>query len=117
MQGLRVFPERMRANLDVDGGLLMAEAAMMALAPVVGRAGAHASVTEASSLARDEGITLRAALERTLESETAAALPPLDEILDPAAYLGETDSIVSAAIEAWSAIRAPSPPEAGRAPP
>ena len=44
MQGLRVFPERMRANLDVDGGLLMAEAAMMALAPVVGRAGAHASV-------------------------------------------------------------------------
>jgi 3-carboxy-cis,cis-muconate cycloisomerase len=90
---------------------------MMALAPVVGRAGAHASVTEASSLARDEGITLRAALERTLDSETAAALPPLDEILDPAAYLGETDSIVSAAIEAWSAIRAPSPPEAGRAPP
>ena len=117
MRGLRVFPERMRANLDVDGGLLMAEAAMMALAPFVGRAGAHASVTEASSLARDEGITLRAALERTLDSETAAALPPLDEILDPAAYLGETDSIVSAAIEAWSAIKAPSPPEAGRAPP
>ncbi len=117
LQGLQVFPERMRANLDVEGGLLMAEAAMMALAPVVGRAGAHASVTEASSLARVEGITLREALGRSLDRETAAALPPLDVILDPAAYLGETDSIVTAAIEDWRAIRAPSPPEAGRARP
>ena len=30
--GLSVFPERMRANLDADGGTIMAEAAMMALA-------------------------------------------------------------------------------------
>jgi 3-carboxy-cis,cis-muconate cycloisomerase len=115
MKGLQVFPERMRANLDVEGGLLMAEAAMMSLAPVVGRADAHATVTEACSLARDEGITLREALERSLDSETAAALPPLDEMLDPAAYLGETDSIVTTAIEDWAAVSAPSSPAVGRA--
>ena len=93
----------------------MAEAAMMSLAPVVGRADAHATVTEACSLARDEGITLREALERSLDSETAAALPPLDEMLDPAAYLGETDSIVTTAIEDWAAVSAPSPSAVGRA--
>ena len=49
--GLSVFPERMRANLDADGGTIMAEAAMMALAGAAGRADAHRLVSEASSLA------------------------------------------------------------------
>ena len=33
LDGLQVFPELMSANLALDGGLLMAEAAMMAIAP------------------------------------------------------------------------------------
>ena len=43
--GLSVFPERMRANLDGEGGAIMAEAAMMAVADAVGRAEAHALVS------------------------------------------------------------------------
>ena len=102
LEGLRVYPERMRANLDADGGLIMAEAAMIAVADVVGRADAHALVAEASSVARSEGISLREALERTLDRETLDALPPLDAVLDPDAYLGETDAIVTAALEGWA---------------
>ncbi len=117
LEGLRVFPERMRANLDVDGGLLMAEAAMMALAAVVGRAAAHACVAEACSMARVEGIALREALERAVDGETAASLPPLDAVLDPDAYLGETDAIVTTALEGWAAIRTPLRREAGTARP
>jgi 3-carboxy-cis,cis-muconate cycloisomerase len=102
MEGLQVFPERMRENLDGEGGLLMAEAAMIALAGVVGRAAAHDLVARGSTVARAEGISLREALERALDSETLAALPPLDEVLDPGSYLGESDSIVAAALGGWN---------------
>jgi 3-carboxy-cis,cis-muconate cycloisomerase len=117
LEGLRVFPERMRANLDGEGGLLMAEAAMIAVADVVGRATAHALVAEASTVARADGITLRDALERTLDRETLDALPSLDAVLDPDAYLGETDAIVTAAIDGWAAVTGPPRREAGRARP
>lgn len=115
LEGLRVFPERMRANLDGEGGLIMAEAAMIALADVVGRAMAHTVVAEASSLARSEALSLREALERTLDRETLEALPPLDAVLDPDAYLGETDAIVRAALEGWTEVAKQSLPQAGRA--
>jgi 3-carboxy-cis,cis-muconate cycloisomerase len=114
LEGLRIYPERMRSNLDGEGGLIMAEAAMIAVADVVGRAAAHALVAEASDLARSEGIRLREALERTLDRETVDALPPLDTVLEPYAYLGETDAIVTAALEEWAKMRGPDP-GAGRA--
>ncbi len=117
LEGLRVFPERMRTNLDGEGGLIMAEAAMMAVAGVVGRAGAHTLVARASSVARTEGVSLREALERTLDRETLDALPALDTVLDPEAYLGETDAIVTAALEGWAEIRTPPQPEARTARP
>jgi 3-carboxy-cis,cis-muconate cycloisomerase len=116
LEGLRVFPERMRANLDDDGGLIMAEAAMIAVADVIGRGAAHSFVAEASAAARAEGTSLREALERALDRETLDALPPLDAVLDPEAYLGETDAMVTAALEGWADIRGPRQ-EAGRARP
>lgn len=83
VEGLQVFPERMRANVDADESL-MAEAAMMMLAPKLGRGAAHDAVYEAHrtgrSLAETFGITL-----------------------DPAQYLGESDAIVTAALSAWEA--------------
>ena len=75
VEGLRVFPERMRANLELDGGTIMAEAAMMAVGEVLGRAEAHAVVYEASSLARAESVSLTAALRKTLAHDVLAALP------------------------------------------
>ena len=117
LQELQVFPGRMRENLESEGGLIMAEAAMIALARVVGRAAAHALVAESSSVVRAERITLREALERALENETLAALPPLDEVLDVDSYLGESDSMVAAALAAWRSSRPSSPAEAGTARP
>jgi len=104
VEGLQVFPERMRANLDRDGGTIMAEAAMMAVAEVVGRGAAHSLVYDASLLARTEGMSLRDALATTLDEDVLAALPPLDAVLDPSAYLGETDAIVTAALDGWAGI-------------
>ena len=117
MAGLSVFPERMRTNLAGEGGAIMAEAAMMAVAGVVGRTDAHALVSEASSTARGERLSLRSALERTLDPAILAVMPALDDVLDPDSYLGETDAIVSAAISRWTRVTCPSDPAAGRARP
>src|SRR5438477_5054787 len=116
VEGLRVFPERMRANLELEGGTIMAEPAMMAVGEALGRAEAHDAVYEAAALARAEGLSLAAALQRTLAHDVLAALPPLDEVLAPDAYLGETDAIVSAACESWRRVMS-SPPAAERARP
>jgi len=83
---------------------------------VLGRAEAHAAVYEASALARSEELSLSEALRRTLAHDVLAALPPLDEVLAPDAYLGETDAIVSAACESWSRVMS-SPRAAGTARP
>jgi 3-carboxy-cis,cis-muconate cycloisomerase len=102
-RGLRVDPARMLANLDLDGGMIMAEAAMMALAPVVGRGSAHDLVYEACTLARAEHQTLVQALSATLPEEVAGQLPALVELLDPAAYLGEAVSIADRGVAVWRA--------------
>jgi len=117
IEGLRVFPERMRRNLGDEGGLLMAEAAMMALAGVVGRGEAHALIVEASSLVRSEEISLREALGRTLDTETLNALPSLTSLLDPDGYVGETDAIVTAALEGWTELTKTLAPQVERARP
>ena len=82
----------------------MSEAAMMALADTAGRADAHMLVSEASSAALAEGISLRRALERTLAPELLAAMPPLHAVLDPGSYLGESDAIVTAALDGWARV-------------
>ena len=55
MRGLRVDPKRMRANLDLGGGLIMAEAVMLDLGAAIGRQHAHDVVYDAAQAAFVEG--------------------------------------------------------------
>ena len=48
MRGLRLDPARMRANLDLGGGLIMAEAVMLDLGAAIGRQHAHDAVYDAA---------------------------------------------------------------------
>ena len=76
----------------------MSEAAMMALAPSIGRARAHEVVYEAAGRVRATGEPLREAMRHEL-GDGAAALP--DRALEAASYLGEVDGVVDAAVAAW----------------
>jgi 3-carboxy-cis,cis-muconate cycloisomerase len=105
LDGLDVDPPRMRSNLDLDGGLVMAEALMMAIAPVAGRARAHELVYDVCARARVEGRPLRDVVVADLPADLAARLPPVDTLLDPARYLGEAAAIVDAALGAWDDAR------------
>jgi adenylosuccinate lyase/3-carboxy-cis,cis-muconate cycloisomerase len=89
LEGLEVDTTRMRSNLALTRGVIMAEAVMMALARSVGHEEAHRIVAAASAralaeerpfgriLAEDELVT------RYLQPEA------LDGLLDPERYLGE----------------------------
>jgi adenylosuccinate lyase len=88
MRGLRVDPRRMRANLDLGGGLIMAEAVMLNLGAAIGRQHAHDVVYDAAQAAFVEGkpfSDLLAADTRLTEHMDRVAI---EKLLDPTAYTG-----------------------------
>jgi 3-carboxy-cis,cis-muconate cycloisomerase len=98
---LEVLASRMRDNLGLDGGLIMAESLMMAVAEVMGRNAAHDCVTAVCVRARKTGRPLAAVAREQLPPDVQAALPPLDELLTPDRYLGEAGRIVDTAVASW----------------
>ncbi len=92
--GLTVDPARMRANLAANGGLIMAEAVMMGLAPYLGRENAHRLVTARCRQALDERRPLLDVLEADAEIARHFDRAALDRLLDPSNYLGSAPAIV-----------------------
>ncbi|WUL20372.1 adenylosuccinate lyase family protein [Streptomyces sp. NBC_00353] len=97
--GLRVFPGRMRANLDADGGRIMAEGYMIALASQLGRDRAHEVLYEAVRRSREKDQPLVATLRSSLDAEAWSALEPV--LPTPSDYLGSTTQICQAAVTEW----------------
>lgn len=88
MRGLRLDPERMRRNLDLGNGLIMAEAVMLDLGAALGRQHAHDVVYDAAQAAFVENRSfsdLLAADPRVTAHMNPAAIQAL---LDPTAYTG-----------------------------
>ena len=103
-RGMQPDAERMRANLAITNGLVMAERVMMALADHLGRGEAHHLVQDACLTAMAENRPLRQVLDET--PEIAAKLDPatLDRLMDPAGYLGEAEAVVTRVVTAARAL-------------
>lgn len=90
VEGLRVDPQRMRANIDATDGTVFAERAMMLIAPVLGRERAgriiSRSLAEASSRQGFHHV-----LADHPEVRGAVDAQVLATLGDPAAYLGSAD--------------------------
>jgi len=88
MEGLQVFPDRMRENLDLSGGLIMAEALMLELGRQIGRQRAHDAVYEAAQASVTRSRPFREML--ALDQDVSARLTPsqIETLLDPARYTG-----------------------------
>ncbi|MFZ6764600.1 MULTISPECIES: 3-carboxy-cis,cis-muconate cycloisomerase [Acetobacterales] len=93
-EGLTVDAERMGANLDSTGGLIVAEAVMMGLAPAIGRGAAHDAVHQACDLALAERIPLAEALSRDACVSAALSRASIDRLTNPANYLGSADAFI-----------------------
>ncbi len=92
--GLIVDAARMRRNLDITSGLIVAEAVMMGLAPHMGRQTAHDVVYDSCRLAAERGISLLDALMQSSDVTRHLDRPALARLCDPANYLGLAPQMV-----------------------
>jgi 3-carboxy-cis,cis-muconate cycloisomerase len=94
LEGLIVDADRMRRNLDITGGLIVAEAAMMALAPHTGRGAAHDIVYDCCRAALSNRTTLLEELENRADVTKHLDRATLARVVDPAHYLGTAREMI-----------------------
>jgi adenylosuccinate lyase len=88
MEGLQLFPERMRRNLDLSDGMIMAEALMLSLGGHIGRQTAHDVIYEAAQTAASEGKSFRELLAEDKDVRAHLDAAQIEALLDPAVYTG-----------------------------
>jgi len=88
LKGLRLDPLRMRRNLDLGGGLIMAEAVMLDLGAAIGRQHAHDVVYDAAQAAFVEGRPFGKLLAEDLRVTAHLDSNAIEKLLDPTAYTG-----------------------------
>jgi 3-carboxy-cis,cis-muconate cycloisomerase len=105
LEGLEVRPERMRENLDLTGGLVLAEAVSMALRERVGRPEAHQLVEAASRRALEAGRPFRDELldDDAIRSELSEE--EIDRALDVDGYASEAAALVERALRRYGEPR------------
>jgi 3-carboxy-cis,cis-muconate cycloisomerase len=97
LEHLEVDGARMRANLERAGGQLLAERITTALTAKIGRLSAHDAVIEACRDAA-RGVPLGDALRARPAIAEHLSGPEIDELLDPAGYLGSALVFVDRAL-------------------
>ncbi|UHL64285.1 adenylosuccinate lyase family protein [Paralcaligenes sp. KSB-10] len=86
--GLEVDAARMRSNLDLSGGLIVAEAVMMGLAPHIGRQTAHDVVYDACRKAAKTGLQLSDVLCDEPAISSRMDKKSIEDLCNPLNYLG-----------------------------
>ena len=88
VEGLRVYPERMRANLEADGGLAFSQSVLLALVDAgSSRDDAYRIVQRAAAAAWDRGSDFRGALGSNPEIQRLLTPEDLNALFDPAGFL------------------------------
>ena len=103
-EGMTVDTGRMRRNLDLAGGLTMAEAIATALIPALGRADAEAAVARACNRALAEGRPLAAILRNDPDLRPRLTDTDIDRLTNPASYLGSAGAFVDRVVARVAAL-------------
>jgi 3-carboxy-cis,cis-muconate cycloisomerase len=105
LEHLVVDSDRMRVNLDLTRGLIMAEAVTMKLAERLGKQAAHTLMEAAARRATDEHRDLAEILRR--DGTITASLDPaeLARIMKPEAYLGSARLFIQRTLDAYESGR------------
>ena len=99
-KNLKVFPERMRQNMDISRGLPMAESLMtMLISKGVGRGDAHELMRRASIKATEQNKTLKEVFIAENKKLKYLTEDEIDKALKPENYLGETEKIIDRVIK------------------
>lgn len=94
-QGLVVHPDAMRRNLELTQGLIVAEAAMMRLTPLMGRHEAHHLLYEAAQRSQSEGVPFLAAIREHPHFAAHEFPPDLAQALQASGYVGEAQALTA----------------------
>jgi len=97
-EGLEVYPEKMRQNLDETGGMLMAENVTTVFSDRLGRLEAHEIVGAASRRVADSGKPFREELLAEPVLRERLSTEEIDAALDPAGYLGSAVAFIDRAL-------------------
>jgi 3-carboxy-cis,cis-muconate cycloisomerase len=100
-EGLEVYPGNMRENLDVTGGLLLAENVTTVAAERLGRLEAHDLVEAASHRSLESGKSLRGELISDPKLGNVLSEKEIDTALEPAGYLGSAGEFVDRALRLY----------------
>jgi len=90
LTGLEVYPERMKRNLELSGGLINAEAVMMTLAKTIGRQIADEVIHDAAHQVVKSGteITFFDTLSKDPRVKENLSSAEIKQLLDPARHIG-----------------------------
>lgn len=99
LDGLEVDAARMRRNLELTGGLILAERVSFMLAERHGRGAAHEVVREAARRSAESGRTFEEELRTDARIELSDR--ELAQALDPTTYLGSAEAFVDRALEQY----------------
>lgn len=95
---LVVREDKMLANLNLTGGLLLSENVMLLLGRKLGKQSAHSIVYELAGRVYDEGVSFKAALLANPQVAASFSEAEIDAMLDATRYLGDADGIVDRAL-------------------
>lgn len=98
---LQVDPVRMSANLNLTGGLIMAESLTMALAQHIGKPEAYRIVQTVCKQVTTSGKNLHQIALENEQVHHILSSADLDRVLDPTGYLGSTDTFINRALAAF----------------
>ncbi|TAJ17781.1 MAG: adenylosuccinate lyase family protein [Dehalococcoidia bacterium] len=109
-EGLQVFPDRMRRNLDLSGGLIMSETLMLELGREMGRQRAHDVIYDLAQEAATSDKPFRDLLAGHEEVISRLTPADIDRLLDPMNHIGQcremADEQAAAGRRVAAAIRA-----------
>lgn len=103
LAGLVIKPDHMLRNLNLLGGLLLSERVMFVLAKPMGKQTAHEVVYELCMKSVEEGIPFREALIADARIREAVSEEELENLMDPATYLGSAPETVDRVLTAAEA--------------
>jgi 3-carboxy-cis,cis-muconate cycloisomerase len=103
--GLIVDEARMAQNLDMSKGLIVAEAVMMHLAPLMGRQQAHDVVYASCRIVNEQGGALAEVLAQDPEVSKHFDRAALDRMTSPANYLGLAPEMVDKVLQQSAGLR------------
>jgi 3-carboxy-cis,cis-muconate cycloisomerase len=103
-EGMTVDTERMRRNIDLTGGLIMAEAIATALIPSIGRAAAEAMLARACDRSIAERVPLSTIIRTDPELRPHLDDAEVDRLTNPASYLGSAGTFVDRLVARVAAL-------------